>query len=142
MLLKQLKAEVQKDFRVLAEDLYCGYTNQALIPVYDQEKLEYVWSDFRDDVLYPKDPPAVDFDRDMLIFACRGMFPTAGYTTSIKHLVERKDGWGNTFLWVVVVNTNPKRRDLVRLDYTQPYCLVETEKVSVHAPIRGFFVRQ
>ena len=138
MRLGTLKKSKWIEFEVLGEYSFCGYHHQALIPVRTQKELDVVWEKFKANSPEPSDPPVVDFESDMLIFACRGAFPTRGYGTSVRHLVEAKDRIGNTFLWVVVFNANP--RGGVEQTFTQPWCLVKTAMTK--RPIRGFFVGQ
>jgi hypothetical protein len=136
--LRKLKKAQQTPFETLAQGYFCGYRHQSLIPIRTQSTLEVVWEKFRSGVINIKEPPVVDFRMDMLIFALRGLFPSRGYATVIKRLVEAEDRIGNTFLWVVVYNVNPS--SMVEQTVSQPWCLIKTR--TTQRPIRGFFVGQ
>ncbi|HEY0053541.1 MAG TPA: protease complex subunit PrcB family protein [Caulobacteraceae bacterium] len=77
----------------------------------------------------PPDPPAVDFEREMLLLAAMGTQATGGYSIRIEDVIETPDG-----LEVIVIRTSPGRRCGVTAALTSP---VDVVRVPVSSrPVR------
>ncbi len=70
-----------------------------------------------------KIPPEIDFDKEMIIVAFQGEFPTGGYDIEITKIVENKNN-----IEVFVKEVSPGRSCMVTMAFTAPYHIVKVQK--------------
>ncbi len=82
-----------------------------------------LWGELAARVIPPSEPPAVDFDRRMVIVAAMGRRPTGGYSISIEEVRATADS-----LHVSVVETSPGPGCLTTQALTAPVAAVSVER--------------
>lgn len=111
-------------FENFAKGMTSGWVDHAGVVIRDEKQMQWMWKRFYAHALNPAPIPEIDFSKVMLICSFRGQYSTWGYSTEIKRIVEASDAH-STFLRVHVLECNPRRRSLVKLEFAQPFCIVE-----------------
>lgn len=115
------------DFETIGKSMQCGWIHNAGIVVRDDEVLKWMWDRFYAFSLHPPPLPELDFEKIMWICVFRGQYRTWGYSTEIQRIKEVNDAH-HTFLRVHVLDLNPRRGDFVKLEFSQPFHIVELER--------------
>ena len=124
------------EFENVAKGLYSSCDDHSVVTIRSQAKLEWMWEMFYEDCPDPPPIPAVDFETTMWICSFRGRFPTTGFSTTIKRVV---DAWfrGGRFLWVVIAEYDPWGP--VRMDFTSPFHIIRLPRSMLN--VRPFFYK-
>jgi hypothetical protein len=128
--------ERKAEFETIAKSFACGHTARMNYVVTTKEEWEKLWDAALSNT-YPRPPaPDVDFTARSIIAVFQGNQPSSGYDISIAKLVKSAKR-----LKVHVKEVSPDLPCKVLLVITQPFQIIETEKIEDPAKVK-FVVKQ
>ena len=128
--------ERKAEFETIAKSFACGHADKMNYVVTTKEEWEKLW-DAAVSNTFPRPPaPEIDFTQRSIIAVFQGNQPSSGYDISITKLVKT-----SRKLKVHVKEVSPDLPCKVLLLITQPFQIIETEKIADPAKVK-FIVKQ
>ena len=104
----------------LSEGDYSGLSGESFnLIIQTQQELDSIWTIIYANTLPSTDSPEVDFDKELVLIAFMGTFPTGGYSIKITE-VKLEDGVYN----YNILTSSPDTNSVVTNAFTAPYHLV------------------
>jgi len=123
--------ERKAEFETIAKNFASGHPEKMSYVVTTREEWEMLW-DAALSNSYPRPPaPEIDFNEHSIIAVFQGNQPSSGYDISITKLVK-----SGKKLKVHVKEVSPDLPCKVILVITQPFQIIQTEKISDASKVR------
>ena len=102
---------------------YTGVDEPLRAIIRTQSEWREVWGRLAAGTIPPPEPPAVDFERRMVIMAALGVKPTGGYAIEIEDVRATPDS-----LYITVFETSPGPGCITTQAFTAPVAVVAVER--------------
>jgi putative ABC transport system substrate-binding protein len=112
-------------FKSIEKGEYCGHGERGDYVITNETDWKELW-DRMHSTFSPKPPlPKIDFGKSMILAVFQGLRRSGGYSIEITKVIE-----GESVLKVFVRESHPPPGSSVTMALTQPYHIIETQKVS------------